>query len=215
MEACTEADSRLDVSRVGIVRGTRRLFGNVTFRLEPGGLVWIQGSNGSGKTTLLRSLCGLAPVMSGDIRWRDIPIARQPESYRRELIYIGHANGLKEDLSALENLRIAAELAGQTIGREMASHALQDAGLAGREHLPLKFLSQGQRRRVALARLWLVPARRLWLLDEPFNALDAAAVENLRALMERHLGNGGMIVLTTHQDVDILADDTQIVRLAS
>ncbi len=203
----------LEAAGLGCLRGERRLFGNVSFRLDPGGLVWIQGGNGSGKTTLLRTLCGLTPAMAGEVRWRGGPIRAQHETYRREMIYIGHANGLKDDLSAQENLRIAAQLAGQPVSPEAATQALQDAGLAGREQLPLKFLSQGQRRRAALARLRLVPARPLWLLDEPFNALDAGAVADMRKLMERQLDAGGMIVLTTHQDVGIETADAQIVRL--
>jgi heme exporter protein A len=203
----------LEVAGLGCLRGERRLFGGVSFKLKPGGLIWIQGGNGSGKTTLLRTLCGLTQAMAGTVRWRDETIHALGEDYRRELTYIGHANGLKEDLSALENLRVAAQLAGQPVSREAGVEALQGSGLAGREHLPVKFLSQGQRRRATLARLRLVNPRTLWLLDEPFNALDTRAVEDMRHIMENHLARGGMIALTTHQDVDIQAADTQTLRL--
>jgi heme exporter protein A len=203
----------LEVAGLGCLRGERRLFGGVSFKLQPGGLIWIQGGNGSGKTTLLRTLCGLTQAMAGTVRWRDETIHALGEDYRRELTYIGHANGLKEDLSALENLRIAARLAGQPVSREAGVEALQGSGLAGREHLPVKFLSQGQRRRATLARLRLVNPRTLWLLDEPFNALDTRAVVDMRHVMENHLARGGMIALTTHQDVDIQAADTQTLRL--
>jgi heme exporter protein A len=203
----------LEVAGLGCLRGERRLFGGVSFKLKPGGLIWIQGGNGSGKTTLLRTLCGLTQAMAGTVRWRDETIHALGEDYRRELTYIGHANGLKEDLSALENLRIAAQLAGQPVSREAGVEALQGSGLAGREHLPVKFLSQGQRRRATLARLRLVNPRTLWLLDEPFNALDTRAVADMRHIMENHLARGGMIALTTHQDVDIQAADTQTLRL--
>jgi heme exporter protein A len=203
----------LEVIGLGCLRGERRLFGGVSFKLKPGGLIWIQGGNGSGKTTLLRTLCGLTQAMAGTVRWRDETIQALGEDYRRELTYIGHANGLKEDLSALENLRIAARLAGQPVSREAGVEALQGSGLAGREHLPVKFLSQGQRRRATLARLRLVNSRTLWLLDEPFNALDTRAVADMRHIMENHLARGGMIALTTHQDVDIQAADTQTLRL--
>jgi heme exporter protein A len=189
------------------------LFVGVSFKLDPGGLIWIQGGNGSGKTTLLRTLCGLTQTMAGHVRWRGETIQALGEDYRRELTYIGHANGLKEDLSALENLRIAAQLAGQPVSHEAGVEALRGSGLAGREHLPVKFLSQGQRRRAALARLRLPHPRTLWLLDEPFNALDVHAVTDLRLMMERHLARGGMIALTTHQDVDIQAADSQALRL--
>lgn len=203
----------LEIINLGCLRGERRLFGGVSFRLAPGGLIWIQGSNGSGKTTLLRTLCGLTQAMAGEVRWRGETIQTLGEDYRRELTYLGHANGLKEDLSALENLRIAAQLAGQPVSREACVEALQGSGLAGREHLPVKFLSQGQRRRAALARLRLAHPRTLWLLDEPFNALDTRAVADMRHIMETHLARGGMIALTTHQDVDIQAADTQTLRL--
>jgi heme exporter protein A len=203
----------LEVVGLGCLRGERRLFGGVSFKLKPGGLIWIQGGNGSGKTTLLRTLCGLTQAMAGSVRWRDETIQVLGEDYRRELTYIGHANGLKEDLSALENLRIAAQLAGQPVSREAGVEALQGSGLAGREHLPVKFLSQGQRRRAALARLRLAHPRTLWLLDEPFNALDIRAVADMRHIMESHLARGGMIALTTHQEVAIEAADTQTLRL--
>lgn len=203
----------LEIINLGCLRGERRLFGGVSFRLAAGGLIWIQGSNGSGKTTLLRTLCGLTQAMAGEVRWRGETIQTLGEDYRRELTYLGHANGLKEDLSALENLRIAAQLAGQPVSREACVEALQGSGLAGREHLPVKFLSQGQRRRAALARLRLAHPRTLWLLDEPFNALDTRAVADMRHIMETHLARGGMVALTTHQDVDIQAADTQTLRL--
>jgi heme exporter protein A len=203
----------LEIINLGCLRGERRLFGGVSFRLAPGGLIWIQGSNGSGKTTLLRTLCGLTQAMVGEVRWRGEPIQDMGEDYRRELTYIGHANGLKEDLSALENLRIAAQLAGHAVAPEAVVAALQGSGLAGREHLPVKFLSQGQRRRAALARLRLAHAHALWLLDEPFNALDTHAVADMRQLMEAHLERGGMIALTTHQDVAIQAADAQTLWL--
>jgi heme exporter protein A len=203
----------LEVKGLGCLRGERRLFAGVSFRLAPGGLIWIQGGNGSGKTTLLRTLCGLTPAMAGEVRWQGEPIRKLGEDYRRELTYIGHANGLKEDLSAQENLLAAAHLAGQPVNRSEVAEALHGIGLAGREHLPVKFLSQGQRRRAALARLWLAQPRTLWLLDEPFNALDIHAVAGMRQIMENHLSQGGMIALTTHQDVAIRATDAQTLRL--
>jgi heme exporter protein A len=203
----------LEVSGLGCLRGERRLFAGVSFSLRPGGLIWIQGGNGSGKTTLLRTLCGLTHAMAGEVRWGGEPIQALGEDYRRELTYIGHANGLKEELSAEENLLIAAHLAGQQASRAEVAGALQGIGLAGRERLPVKFLSQGQRRRAALARLRLAHPRTLWLLDEPFNALDAHAVAGMRQIMEHHLARGGMIALTTHQEVAIQAADAQTLRL--
>jgi heme exporter protein A len=203
----------LEVIGLGCLRGERRLFAGVSFSLRPGGLIWVQGGNGSGKTTLLRTLCGLTQAMAGEVRWFGKAIQAQGEDYRRELTYLGHANGLKEDLSAQENLLVAARLAGQPVSRAEVVRALHGIGLAGREHLPIKFLSQGQRRRAALARLRLAPQRTLWLLDEPFNALDTHAVADMRQTMENHLAQGGMIALTTHQDVAIQAADAQMLRL--
>jgi heme exporter protein A len=203
----------LEVVGLGCLRGERRLFSGVSFSLKPGGLIWVQGGNGSGKTTLLRTLCGLTHAMAGEVRWQGEPIHGAGEDYRRELTYIGHANGLKEDLSAQENLLIAARLAGQPVTHAEVVEALHGIGLAGREHLPIKFLSQGQRRRAALARLRLAHPRPLWLLDEPFNALDTHAVAGMRHIMENHLSQGGMIALTTHQDVAIQAADAQTLRL--
>ncbi len=203
----------LDVVGLGCLRGERRLFSGVSFSLRPGGLIWLQGGNGSGKTTMLRTLCGLTHAMAGEVRWNGEPIQGAGEDFRRELTYIGHANGLKEDLSAGENLLIAARLAGQWVSRADVTAALQGMGLGERAHLPVKFLSQGQRRRAALARLRLAHPRPLWLLDEPFNALDTQAVADMRRIMESHLSRGGMIALTTHQDVAIEANDAQSLRL--
>src|SRR3569623_815399 len=107
----------LEIIGLGCARGERRLFGNVSYTLEPGGLIWIQGGNGSGKTTLLRTLCGLTQAMAGEVRWRGEPIRAWGEDYRRELTYIGHANGLKEELSVQVNLLVAARLASQAASR--------------------------------------------------------------------------------------------------
>lgn len=203
----------LEVVGLGCLRGERRLFSGVTFSLKPGSLIWLQGGNGSGKTTLLRTLCGLTHAMAGEVRWDGEPIRQVGEDYRRQLTYVGHANGLKEDLNAEENLLVTARLAGQPVSRAEVTAALQGMGLTGRTQLPIKFLSQGQRRRAALARLRLPHPRPLWLLDEPFNALDAQAVADMRDVMESHLSQGGMIALTTHQDVAIQANDAQTLRL--
>ncbi|MEQ1661065.1 MAG: cytochrome c biogenesis heme-transporting ATPase CcmA [Thiobacillus sp.] len=203
----------LEVDGLGCLRGERRLFGNVSFNLKPGGLIWIQGGNGSGKTTLLRTLCGLSSPMVGEVRWHGKTLTASGEDYRRAMTYIGHANGLKEDLSALENLSIVARITSQPVSHEAAMAALRDSGLAGREQLPVKFLSQGQRRRAALARLRLPQPRALWLLDEPYNALDTGAIESLRHVMQTYLAQGGMIALTSHQDVAIQAADSQTLRL--
>ena len=128
------------------------------------------------------------------------------------MLYLGHTLALKEGLSALENLHFAAALSGQAWVPDAALQALHQMGLRGREHLPLQVLSQGQKRRVALARLGLSPAR-LWLLDEPFVALDTAACGVLQELMQNHVAHGGMVVFTSHQAVHLASGDNRSHRL--
>lgn len=194
----------LETTRLDCVRGERHLFRALSFRLTPGELLSLQGRNGSGKTSLLRMLCGLLPPAGGEIRWRDEPIGRLGEDYRRELCFLGHQNAIKEELTPLENLMASARLADEMLDEGAALDALETLGLAGREDLACRYLSQGQKRRVALARL-VNERRALWLLDEPFVALDTAAVELVAGLIGAHLQRGGLAVLTTHQAVDIPA----------
>jgi heme exporter protein A len=130
------------------------------------------------------------------------------------VLYIGHKAGIKDDLTALENLRIASTLDGHSLGEDQAWQALDQVGLRGFEDLPSKHLSQGQKRRVALARL-LVSKARLWILDEPFSALDSAAVTALEAVIGSHLASGGMVVLTTHQEVDLTQGQIKQLRLGA
>ncbi|CAN5163331.1 cytochrome c biogenesis heme-transporting ATPase CcmA [soil metagenome] len=186
-------------------RGERALFSGVSAVVRPGQLLRVQGANGAGKTTLLRTICGLARADAGEVLWRGRPIADDREAFHRELVYMGHAAALKDNLCAVENLMAACALAGLPCAMEAAAHALAQTGLAGVEWLPVRMLSQGQRRRVALARL-AVPVlgdgdAALWVLDEPFNALDEAAGQWLVATIEQHLARGGIVVLTSHQAV--------------
>jgi len=184
------------------VRGEKSLFRGLSFRLERGACLMVQGTNGSGKTSLLRILCGLSMPASGEIRWNGEPIRALAEDYRGRLLYCGHAGAVKDELTALENARISATLAGETIRDEAALKALRQLGLKGREHLPARVLSAGQKRRVALTRL-LLERRTLWVLDEPLTALDKAAVSNLCGVIDAHLNDGGMAVLTSHQDLPL------------
>ncbi|HOM13114.1 MAG TPA: cytochrome c biogenesis heme-transporting ATPase CcmA [Rubrivivax sp.] len=192
----------LELHDLACVRGRRRLFRGLNATLRPGQLLRVSGANGAGKTSLLRMLCGLMAPAQGRVLWQGQELKRVRDGFHRQLIYLGHAAALKDDLTPLENLRVAARLGGDAPDDAAALQALADAGLSGREHLPARVLSQGQRRRAALARLPLGAAR-LWVLDEPFNALDTAATAWLLGLIEAHLDRGGMVVLTSHQPVGL------------
>jgi len=178
-------------------RGERTLFSGLDFRLEPGAIVWLRGANGQGKTTLLRTLAGLAAPSAGTVSWRDAP-AIEPRP-----LYLAHANALKEDLTAAESLRFLLHLGGSRVASADVDAALERFGLASRANAFVRTLSQGQRRRVALARLAAERELRPWLLDEPFDALDAAGVEVLAGLIVGHARRGGSIVLTSHQALPI------------
>ena len=193
----------LELIGVSCVRGSRRLFDGIDAVIHAGQLLRVQGANGAGKTSLLRTLCGLSSPDRGEVRWNGQGLASQRDEFHRDLIYIGHAAALKDDLSALENLLAACLLGGQRPAPEALMQALAAAGLRQREHLSARSLSQGQRRRVALARLLLGPSARLWVLDEPFNALDTAAGDWLLGVLTGHLRRGGIVVLTSHQPVAI------------
>lgn len=184
-------------------RGERHLFTDINFEITAGDAIRVAGLNGSGKTSLLRLLCGLAYPAAGEIQWNGNDIRRVREDYCADLIFMGHANGVKDDLAAWENLFVASTLAGRPVSREAVWDALDALGLDEIGHLPTRSLSQGQRKRVALARLWLDQQPTIWILDEPFTALDRDAVETLCRKMETHLGAGGMLVYTTHQEIEL------------
>lgn len=190
----------LEVAGLECRRGDRLLFAGLAFKVSGGTLLHVRGANGSGKTTLLRSLCGLFTPDSGEIRWNGESIRSLGEDYRRDLLYFGHANGIKGDLTGVENLRVAATLDGDAADAAAIWSALARIGLAGFEDLPTRMLSQGQKKRVALARLLLSKAP-FWILDEPFTALDTAAVGLLEELIAARVAAGGLVVLTTHQEV--------------
>lgn len=187
----------LEAADLECERGGRVLFQKLSFSLAAGESLRIAGANGSGKTSLLRILCGLLSPTQGEVRWRGQPIRRLAEEYARQLVHIGHAPGLKDELTAAENLEIACTLAGLAVSVHEVRDALVRLGLS--EEKPIRQLSQGQRRRAALARLALSAEVPLWLLDEPFAALDAAATELVEQLMWQHLGRGGAIVYSAHQ----------------
>lgn len=203
----------LEAINLDCVRGERRLFHNLSFQLKAGECLLVRGENGSGKTSLLRMLVGLTPPAAGAIHWRSSPIKSLGDEYRCELLYCGHPLGLKDGLSATENLISGMALAHEFVTKDAVHEALRQAGLQGREHLALRALSQGQKRRVNLARI-LLQKRALWVLDEPLTALDAQASQWVMDEIDRHLSHGGIAVLTTHQDI-ALAGATQIIRVGA
>ena len=186
------------------VRGDRRLFSDLGFSLAAGAWLQVEGENGAGKTSLLRIVAGLLAPAEGEIHWNGQPVKGNRDEFHGDLLYLGHAGAIKEEFTPLENLRMNAAIAGQHVAEVDAFKALRRMGLKGREELPARFLSQGQKRRVALARLLVSPAR-LWVLDEPFVALDVAAVAMLCGLIEEHLQKGGMALFTSHQEVSLAA----------
>jgi heme exporter protein A len=187
------------------VRGDLQLFADLSFEIQPGDALWVSGTNGSGKTSLLRMLCGLAVPAAGEVRWKGRNIRRLRDEFCSNLVYIGHANGVKDDLMAWENLVVSTTLAGAPVTEDEAHAALQQLGLGRAADLPTRALSQGQRKRVALARLSLGLAMPLWILDEPFTALDKSAVAALCSTISKHLAGGGMVIYTTHQEIDLSA----------
>lgn len=191
--------------QLGCTRGERELFSNLNFQIEAGDAMQVAGANGSGKTSLLRMLSGLTSPAEGEVRWGGRDIRSIREAFGSQLIYLGHANGVKDDLFAWENVVVASTLAGNPVSRDDAYDVLDQLGLDRAADLPTRSLSQGQRKRVALARLWLCKKTTLWILDEPFTALDKNAVIELCVTLDGHLARGGMVIYTTHQEINLCA----------
>jgi len=182
--------------------------------VSPGTFVQLTGPNGSGKTSLLRILCGLLAPAEGEVKWQGANIRSLGEEYFTSVTYLGHRHGVKDELSAVENLRTSNALNGIEITIERARAVLEQMGLAGRDLLPARLLSEGQRRRVALARL-LVCNTKLWLLDEVMTSLDKGAVALVRSLIENHLAGGGIAMLATHQELELPASLTRRLELTT
>lgn len=187
------------------LRGEKRLFSGLDFHLRPGGALVLTGPNGSGKSSLLRLMAGFGRPVAGHFTWDGTDVARDAEAHRARLHYVGHQDGLKPALTVGETLGFWAALAGCRLGDPAT--ALAPLGLAGLATTPCRFLSSGQRRRLALSRLSVRPAP-LWLLDEPAVGLDVAALTALGALIARHRASGGSVVLSTHQGIALDGADT-------
>ena len=198
----------LSVHDLACERSERLLFKGLNFGLSDAQLLLVQGGNGQGKTSLLRLLTGLGRPDEGEVRWRGEPISRCRDRYHREMAYLGHANGIKDDLNPVENLRFHGALHGRAFERGPAVATLKRLGLSRCLDLPCRTLSFGQRRRVALTALLLAQAH-LWILDEPLTGLDVHAIALVEGLIREHLSAGGMVVATTHQVMNLAGVDVQ------
>lgn len=198
----------LRVRELECERDARFLFRDLNLQIRAGGAALIEGRNGAGKTSLLRILTGLRPADGGEVLWNGESITALGTGYREQLLYVGHRNGIKDDLTVLENLRMYRSLKASRAVDE--SELLRRLALAAYEDVPVRHLSAGQRRRVALSRL-LMSAQALWILDEPFTSLDREGIALFEELIDEHLQAGGLALLTAHHDVRL--DDSRVQRL--
>ncbi|PMK00842.1 cytochrome c biogenesis heme-transporting ATPase CcmA [Vibrio sp. 10N.261.55.A7] len=191
----------LEVKQLTAIRDERILFESLSFIINEGELVQVEGRNGTGKTTLLRIVTGLGDRDDGEIYWNGENIESNRDAFHQDLLFLGHQTGVKRELTAFENLHFYQSIhAPHLRDKDTIFKALTKVGLAGREDVPVAQLSAGQQRRVALARLWLSD-QKLWILDEPLTAIDKQGVKVLEALFLQHAEQGGTVILTTHQDM--------------
>jgi heme exporter protein A len=209
LAACGSVIMRLSASRLTVERGGRIVFSNLSFELDAGGSLTVTGPNGAGKSTLLRALAGLLPLAAGTISCSPLSSGTLAEQAH----YIGHADGLKGVLTVAENLEFLAALLDAGHGGTPALTALAEFGLTHAANLPVTYLSAGQKRRAALAKL-LVVKRPVWLLDEPSTALDAASQALMAQIMATHLAQGGMIVAATHAKLGLPGQELLLGALA-
>ncbi len=206
--------STLSISGLAVKRGERVLFADLSFALSAGQCLHVLGENGTGKTTLLKMLAGLVPARAGWVSWQDKTQAEWGDDYNAQLHYLGHRDARKDLLTPLDNLQLSAALAGQPVTEAAAMQVLAQVGLARQALLPVRGLSQGQKKRAALARL-LAVQRPIWLLDEPFVALDTLAQEDLGRWIAAHLSAGGIAIFTSHQALPAALPTPQVLTLGA
>ncbi|MCG8380759.1 MAG: cytochrome c biogenesis heme-transporting ATPase CcmA [Gammaproteobacteria bacterium] len=188
-------------SNLTCYRGEEPLFRHINIELGDGDILEVAGENGSGKTSLLRILCGLSPPDDGEVSWRGQPLCEVRNNFFLEMLYVGHQNGLKDDLTPLENLALDV-LHSEQPNEITPAEALEKLQLRHKNHVLCRSLSAGQKRRVALARLLLKPSK-LWILDEPINALDKAGRAAIKELIQQHSQEGGITIYTTHFPLEL------------
>lgn len=202
---------QLKTQQLACQRGDNILFERLNLNIQSGDLVQIEGPNGIGKSSLLRILVGLSQPLAGVVTWNGQAITQQREDYHCALLYLGHQAGIKPELSPWENLAFYQKISPCQQGKEALWSTLEKVGLLGREDIPSGSLSAGQQRRIALARLWLSQAP-LWILDEPFTAIDKKGVEELTSLFEKQTKQGGIVIFTSHQNIP--SQQVQVISLA-
>jgi heme exporter protein A len=208
----SEQPISLEADHLSCIRDDRVLFEGLSFSIGSGEAIVLEGRNGTGKTSLLRILCGLRRPDEGEVRWHGIPIEKNYVDYYTHMAFVGHMDGIKRELSALENLRLSRSLCGS--GNVSIEEALETLLLTGFEDIPTYYLSAGQRRRVALARLLATDAR-LWILDEPFTSLDREGIKLVENLMDEHVGAGGAMIMTSHHEVHLSTPGVRILNLSA
>ena len=209
--AAQNADTLLSARGLTCIREERVLFEALDVNISAGDIVQIEGPNGAGKTSLLRILAGLSQPYDGTVYFQNTPVAQQREIFHQNLLYLGHLPGVKGEMTAQENL--AFNLSLQGLNADCAEQTLAEVNLLGFEDALASHLSAGQHRRISLARLWQ-SQHKVWILDEPFTAIDKLGVEKLEQLFLQHADNGGCVILTTHQDLSLPAERVKKVTLA-
>lgn len=189
----------LSVANLSVIKRDRLLFKNLSFVVEQGGLLYVKGQNGAGKTSLLRVLAGLVNADEGEVYFSQQNIKECRSNYHENLVYFGHKLGINHTLNAVENLQYWCKQHQVVISDDTIFNSLAQLNLVGLEEIPVANLSAGQQRRVALARFWFKQHAKLWILDEPFTALDTQGIELVSNQITKFLGGGGSVVMTSHQ----------------